>query len=205
MSGYIRANSAWRTLQKGFLYANGAWRSVQNGFLYANGAWRQFFSSGLVPVIAAQVTIVTEKVLQQWISEHKMKNSKAQYDFIVEQFEKKQKEFFFIQDQLASYMDRNQNVLSSSYLTRLDRLQSEFDLVKTVYSELAKQKEQASIQLSKDTPTFSVLDPVKIPMGKTGPSKIKFISIGAFLGVVFSLVWKFGEIIIKNLGKKIKS
>ena len=57
MSGYIRANSAWRTLQKGFLYANGAWRSVQNGFLYANGAWRQFFSSGLVPVIAAQVTI----------------------------------------------------------------------------------------------------------------------------------------------------
>lgn len=45
MAGYIRANSAWRTLQKGFIYANGAWRSVQNGFLYANGAWRQFFSS----------------------------------------------------------------------------------------------------------------------------------------------------------------
>jgi hypothetical protein len=45
MAGYIRANSAWRTLQKGFIYANGAWRTVQNGFLYANGAWRTFFSS----------------------------------------------------------------------------------------------------------------------------------------------------------------
>jgi len=45
MAGYIRANSAWRTLQRGFIYANGAWRTVQNGFLYANGAWRQFFST----------------------------------------------------------------------------------------------------------------------------------------------------------------
>jgi uncharacterized protein involved in exopolysaccharide biosynthesis len=157
------------------------------------------------PVIAAQVTLVTEKVLQDWISEHKMKNSKAQYDFIVNQFDKKQKEFFLIQDQLASFMDRNQNVLSASYLTRLERLQSEFELIKAVYTELGKQKEQASIQLSKDTPTFSVLDPVKIPMGKTGPSKIKFISIGAFLGVVFSLVWKFGTAIIKRLEKKIKA
>ena len=45
MAGYIRADSAWRTLNKAFVYANGAWRTVQNGFLYANGAWRQFFSS----------------------------------------------------------------------------------------------------------------------------------------------------------------
>ena len=108
------------------------------------------------PMIAAQVAKVTEEVLQDWIIEHKIKNAKAQYDFIEKQFEAKQKEFFSIQDQLAGYMDRNQNVLSATYLIRLERLQAEFDLVNTVYSELAKQKEQAAIQLSKDTPTFSV-------------------------------------------------
>jgi hypothetical protein len=57
MAGYIRANSSWRTVQKGFLYANGAWRTVQKGFLYANGAWRTFFSSALVPSIAQDVII----------------------------------------------------------------------------------------------------------------------------------------------------
>jgi len=107
------------------------------------------------PLIAAQIAQVTESTLQDWIIEHKAKNAKAQYDFIAKQFEAKQKEFFSIQDQLAGYMDRNQNVLSATYLTRLERLQAEFDLVNTVYSELAKQKEQAAIQLSKDTPTFS--------------------------------------------------
>lgn len=132
------------------------------------------------PLIAAQVAKVTEEVLQDWIIEHKVKNAKAQYDFIEKQFNAKQQEFFSIQDQLAGYMDRNQNVLSATYLTRLERLQAEFDLVNTVYSELAKQKEQAAIQLSKDTPTFSVLDPVKVPKEKTGPKKSIYV-IGAFL------------------------
>jgi uncharacterized protein involved in exopolysaccharide biosynthesis len=141
------------------------------------------------PLIAAQIAQVTESTLQDWIIEHKAKNAKAQYDFIAKQFEAKQKEFFSIQDQLAGYMDRNQNVLSATYLTRLERLQAEFDLVNTVYSELAKQKEQAAIQLSKDTPTFSVLEPVKVPKEKTGPNKIFYILGAFFIGLIFSAGW----------------
>jgi uncharacterized protein involved in exopolysaccharide biosynthesis len=98
----------------------------------------------------------------------------------------KQKEFYSIQEQLAGYMDRNQNILSATYLTRLDRLQAEFDLLSTVYSELAKQKEQAAIQLNKDTPTFFVLDPVKVPNGRTGPNKKIYVSVGFFLGILIS-------------------
>jgi uncharacterized protein involved in exopolysaccharide biosynthesis len=141
------------------------------------------------PVVAAEVAKVTEEVLQDWIIEHKIKNAKAQYDFIANQFEAKQKEFFSIQDQLASYMDRNQNVLSATYLTRLERLQAEFDLVNTVYSELAKQKEQAAIQLSKDTPTFSILDPVKVPKEKTGPKKSIYVLGAFFMGLILSAGW----------------
>lgn len=141
------------------------------------------------PIIAAQITKVTEEVLQSWISEHKMKNAKAQYDFITKQFEAKQKEFFVIQNQLASYMDRNQNVLSQTSQIRVERLQAEFDLVQTVYSELAKQKEQAAIQLSKDTPTFSVLDPVKVPRVKDGLSLTFYVLGGFFIGLFSSSVW----------------
>jgi uncharacterized protein involved in exopolysaccharide biosynthesis len=141
------------------------------------------------PMIAAQIAQVTESALQDWIIEYKIKNAKAQYDFIEKQFETKQKEFFSIQEQLANYTDRNQNVLAASYLTRLDRLQAEFDLVNTVYSELAKQKEQAAIQLSKDTPTFSVLDPVKVPKEKTGPKKSLYLLGTFFIGLFFSTGW----------------
>jgi uncharacterized protein involved in exopolysaccharide biosynthesis len=145
------------------------------------------------PLIAAQVAMITEEVLQDWIIEHKIKNAKAQYEFIEKQFEAKQKEFYLIQEQLANYTDRNQNVLAASYLTRLDRLQAEFDLVNTVYSELAKQKEQAAIQLSKDTPTFSVLDPVKVPKEKTGPKKSLYILGAFFIGLVGAAGWALGR------------
>lgn len=151
------------------------------------------------PVIAAQVTIVTEKVLQDWIREHKIKNAKAQYDFVSKQFEAKQKDFFLIQDQLAGYMDQNQNVVSASYLIRLQRLQAEFDLVNTVYSELAKQKEQAAIQLSKDTPTFSVLDPVKVPKERTAPKKSIFVIGAFFIGLVISAGWFLSKNSIREL------
>lgn len=141
------------------------------------------------PLIAAHVTKVTEEVLQDWIIEHKIKNAKAQYDFITKQFEAKQKEFFSIQEQLANYTDRNQNVLAASYLTRLDRLQAEFDLVKSVYSELANQKEQAAIQLSKDTPTFSILNPVEVPTQKTGPKKSLYVLGAFFIGLIGASGW----------------
>jgi uncharacterized protein involved in exopolysaccharide biosynthesis len=150
------------------------------------------------PLTAAQVAKATEEILQDWIIEHKIKYAKAQYDFIEKQFDAKQKEFFSIQEQLANYTDRNQNVLSASYLTRLDRLQAEFDLLNTVYTELAKQKEQAAIQLSKDTPTFSVLDPVKVPNEKTGPKNSIYILSGFFIGVFFSSGWFIARKSIKN-------
>jgi uncharacterized protein involved in exopolysaccharide biosynthesis len=157
------------------------------------------------PLVAAQIAQVTETALQDWIIEHKIKNAKAQYDFIEKQFEKKQKEFFSIQEQLANYTDRNQNVLAASYLTRLDRLQAEFDLVNTVYSELAKQKEQAAIQLSKDTPTFSVLDPVKIPKEKTGPKKSIYILGAFFIGLIGGAGWAFGREPMQEFLNEIKS
>jgi hypothetical protein len=156
------------------------------------------------PLIAGQVAKITEEILQDWIIEYKIKNAKAQYDFIEKQFEAKQKEFFSIQEQLANYTDRNQNVLAASYLTRLDRLQAEFDLVNTVYSELAKQKEQAAIQLSKDTPTFSVLDPVKIPKEKTGPKKILYILGGFFIGIIVASGWALGRKPIQEFLKEFK-
>lgn len=156
------------------------------------------------PLVAAQVAQNTEQILQDWIIEYKIKNAKAQYDFIEKQFEAKQKEFFSIQEQLAKYTDRNQNVLAASYLTQLDRLQAEFDLVNTVYSELAKQKEQAAIQLSKDTPTFSVLNPVKVPKEETGPKKSLFMLGSFFLGLIGGAGWALGRNSIKAFLNRLK-
>ena len=134
------------------------------------------------PKVSAQVALATEAVLQDWIIDYKIKNAKAQYDFTERQFQLKQKEFFALQDELASFKDRNQNISSALFQNRLSRLEAEFSITNAVYTELAKQKEQAAIQLSKDTPTFSVIDPVAVPKEKTGPKKSLYLLGGFFLG-----------------------
>ncbi|MDP4795134.1 MAG: hypothetical protein NWS70_07180, partial [Flavobacteriaceae bacterium] len=134
------------------------------------------------PKVAAQVAVATEAVLQDWIIDYKIKNAKAQYDFTERQFQLKQKEFFALQDELASFKDRNQNISSALFQNRLSRIEAEFSITNAVYTELAKQKEQAAIQLSKDTPTFSVIDPVAVPKQKTGPKKSLYLLGGFFLG-----------------------
>lgn len=83
-------------------------------------------------------------------------------------------------------------------------MQAEFDLVNTVYSELAKQKEQAAIQLSKDTPTFSILSPVSVPKEKTGPKKSLYF-LGFFsIGLIIASSWNLIGIPIKEYFKKLQ-
>lgn len=141
------------------------------------------------PSVAAQVAQTTEKLLQDWIIEHKVKNARIQYEFIDKQYKLKQLELYEIQDKISSYMDRNQNVISAKFETRINRLEAEYNMINSVYIELAKQKEQAAIQLSRDTPTFSVLDPVNIPKEKTGPKISLYILGSFFMGIILSVSW----------------
>jgi len=158
------------------------------------------------PQVAAQVALVTEAVLQKWIIDYKVKNAKAQYDFTERQFQLKQKEFFGLQDELASFKDRNQNISSALFQNRLSRIEAKFSITNAVYTELAKQKEQAAIQLSKDTPTFSVIDPVSVPKEKTGPKKSLYLLGGFFLGLFltagYTMVQKPLRILLTSLNSE---
>lgn len=139
------------------------------------------------PIVAAQIAGITENLLKDWIKNYKVNKAKAHFDFIQKQFLIKEQEFYHIQEELASYMDRNKNVFSNSYLIKLNRIQAKFDLANSIYNELAKQKEQASIQLNKETPTFSIIEPVKIPSDKTSPNISIYLAAGFLIGFFGSL------------------
>lgn len=151
------------------------------------------------PIVAFQVTSNTQKLLQSWIIDYKIKNSKEHYEFVKEQYLEKEKEFFAVQNELSFYMDANQNINPSKNLIRLNRLQSKFDLINAVYLDLARQKEQASLQLNKSTPVFNNLNPASIPTENNGPSLTIYVTLFSFFGFFLSVIW----ILIKNPAKRI--
>jgi uncharacterized protein involved in exopolysaccharide biosynthesis len=155
------------------------------------------------PIVAAQVAKATEGALQKRIIDYKIENARSLYEFTSEQFGAKQREFYALQDELAEFTDRNRNISSAQFQNQKQRLEAQYSIVNAVYTELAKQKEQAAIQVSKDTPIFSVIDPVVVPKEKTSPKRGLILVIYTFLGAVLSIGYVLVEEPFKNLKKEI--
>jgi len=141
------------------------------------------------PVPAAQMAQRAADLLQRYIIDFKIKKSKDDLDFIQERFNEKKIEFERAQENLAIRIDRNKNFTSGLSSVETDRMQTKYTLTLEVYQELAKQLEQAKIQVKKETPVFSVIEPVTIPSEKSRPNRflilLIWIAIGALAGIAY--------------------
>ncbi len=153
------------------------------------------------PKAAAQLAKKAQVLLQQYIINFKVQKSTEQLKFIKERYNEKEKEFKQIQQRLANFKDRNQHVNSAMAQTKLIQLESQYDLAFGVYAELAKQLETQQIQVKEDTPVFTVLKPVVVPILKSKPKRLLILIIWTFLGIVISI----GSIYILDLIKNLKS
>ena len=97
------------------------------------------------------------------------------------------RQFKEVQQKLAKYIDRNQQITKAQAKTKLEILQDEYELMYGVYKELAKQLEAQYIQVTEDTPVFTVLNPVTVPLERSKPERPKIFLIWTFLGVFSGL------------------
>lgn len=145
------------------------------------------------PLMAAQMTSYVQELLQKEVIAYKITNAKEQLKFTEDRFEEKKAEFEEIQSKLANFRDRNQNIISATAQNQLQRLEAEYNFAFTIYTELAKQLEQAKLQVAKDTPIFSVIEPVTIPSEKSAPRRPLVLIIFTFVGAFLGLGYIFGK------------
>ena len=135
------------------------------------------------PYATALVAKAAEQILQRRIVEYKIKSAKEVLDFNLEQLSLKKVEFDSIQNKLALFKDSNLNIIDSRFQNSLQKLESEFNIVSSVYQELSKQVEQSKLQVSKDTPIFSVIKPATVPNKRTSPKRTQMVITFAFIGL----------------------
>jgi uncharacterized protein involved in exopolysaccharide biosynthesis len=145
------------------------------------------------PMMAAQMAKFAEELLQKEVIEFKIQNAREQLKFTEERFQEKKEEFELIENRLANFRDRNQNLSSALELNQLQKLEAEYNFAFNVYNELAKQLEQAKLQVSKDTPIFSIIQPVTIPIEKSEPNRPLIVLVCIIIGIITSLGFVFGE------------
>ena len=154
---------------------------------------------------AAEFTQKAQELLEQYVIDFKIEKSSSELDFIKNRYQEKEQEFQKIQQKLAVYTDRNQNVNSARAKMELMLLQSEYDLAYGVYSELAKQLETQQLKVKEDTPIFTIIEPVFVPLEKTGPNRALIVIIYIFLGFVLSIGYLLAKEPVQNIIKEIRS
>ena len=144
-------------------------------------------------------------MLQEQVIAYKLEKLNDNLLFTQKQYSQKQKEFEGLQDRLALFKDRNQNIASSRFQSQLQRLQSEYDIALSVVQELAKQLETTKLQVNRDTPIFTVIEPVVVPHEREQPKRILIALIWAFLGGILSCAWVLVREPVKEIFTKISA
>lgn len=163
-------------------------------------------------VAAAQLAQATVSLLQKYITEFKIDKVQSNLDFVQSRYDEAKNNFEDIQVRRAKYRDANQGVIKHSARIEQDKLDAEYTLAMTLYTELAKQLEQAKISVKETTPILTIINPVTIPYKKSKPQRpmilLAFTFLGAVAGMGLVLVIPtvadiFGNERIRNLVKEL--
>jgi len=142
---------------------------------------------------AAQVAQKAQDLLQREIIKFKVEKSKANLDFIQERYNVAKAQAEGYQVNIASNSDKYKDLVSAVPQVTNTRLQTKYGISNTVYQELAKQLEQAKIQVKKDTPVFTIIEPVSSPIDRSSPNRPIILILWIFFGCILGIVIIFGK------------
>lgn len=154
------------------------------------------------PVLAAEMALAAQHQLQKEVIAFRIRNAQEQLEFAEKQYLEKQQEFNAIHARLAAFRDRNRNMASSFGESEEQKLEAEFSLKVSIYTEMAKQLEQAKLQVKKDTPVFSDIQTVSVPTEKSSKGGMIILLSFFVIGLVFSFAYIFLENLLNELKQK---
>ena len=154
---------------------------------------------GTEPVQTAELAMKAQQMLQEEVTRFRVEKSQSELDYIQARYDEVKEETERYQVMLASATDRTQNIATSSARIGKDRIQAKYNISNAVFTEMAKQLEQTKMQVKKDTPVFTVIEPVTLPM-RPSNSRAKTLVVWTFLGIVLGA----GIVLVKGYWPTLK-
>ena len=154
---------------------------------------------------AANTCINAREILQQTVINNRIKSAKQKLEYSEEQLNSKRIEFEEVQNKLAYFNDSNLNLVTSSVINERDKLEAEFQIINAVMIELSKQVEQRKLQVSEDTPVFSILKEASMPVKRSSPQRTQMVLIFGFIGLVTSISYTLVKSPVSQILKELNS
>ena len=155
--------------------------------------------NGAEPVQTAELALKAQQLLQEEITRFRTEKAQRDLEYIQDRYNETKKEAESLQAALASISDRSQDVIGSRSRIQRERIQQKYTLANAIYTDMAKQLEQAKMQVKRDTPVLTVIQPVTVP-SKPSNSRAKTLIVWTFLGFVLGC----GIVLVKGYWPKLK-
>jgi len=147
---------------------------------------------GSEPIQTAELAMKAQQLLQEEITRFRVEKSQNELDYIQARYDEMKAEAESYQEQLAKITDKTQNVTTTKDRIEHDRIQSKYNTANAIYSELSKQLEQAKLQVKRDTPVLTIVQPVTVP-SQPSNSRAKTLVIWTFFGFILGCGWVLGK------------
>lgn len=154
------------------------------------------------PFVAAEIANIYVNLLQEKIIDFQLKKSRVNLSLIKGRYLNKKSEVESLQNKIATYQDMNKNLTSTVSQLNFQRLNQEYTLINSVYTELSKQYEQAKMQIQKDTPVFAIIDPVTLPLNRKSPQRLKIFFVFIIGGLILGCALILSKLAYYNIQKK---
>jgi uncharacterized protein involved in exopolysaccharide biosynthesis len=146
--------------------------------------------------LSALTCQVVLKKLTEYITYYKTQKQIDNISFIQSRFNEAKTKYEETQKNLANYKDNSLGMIFQSAQTREQILSNEMSVAFNIYNQLSVQLELSKLELKKETPVFSFLEPIKIPESSTSGNYFKklflflLIGIGASILIVLRTLFK---------------
>ena len=127
--------------------------------------------------------------LQEYVTAYKTNKAKNDLNTVQGLYEEARVDYMSAQQEYASFLDRNVNLVRESVKAEAVRLANEQNITFGVYQEMSSQLAAARAKLQEQTPAFTVLDPARLAEWHFAPRKSIISIVFAFLGGFIACIW----------------
>ncbi|GAB3318858.1 hypothetical protein GCM10027299_10910 [Larkinella ripae] len=141
------------------------------------------------PVAVAAVTEITLDYLTRYVTTYRTEKVRRDLEFYTNRVQEAKRRFERAQYSMFQYTDQHKYMVVQAATMEKQRIEAELTISQVVYTELAKQFEQAKIKVQEQTPVFKILEPAKIPLKRSSPRRTAMVVLYTLAGFVIGSLY----------------
>lgn len=140
------------------------------------------------PRLSVQVVNSFVEHLSNHVHTIRTRKARQNVQFIRSRFQEAGEELSAAEQQLAEFVDRNQNINTAQLRTKRERLERQVQFKTDLYSELQAQLTQSEIDLKRSEPVITIVEEPVPPLEPTSPQRVVIVILSIFGGLIVGIL-----------------